>query len=120
MGLDVHDMENLGEQYVGYTSSLIKSTKFGLKLLRLGRTLEPGHVVTLEPGLYLIPELIDMNRATWKYADFINYNMLDHFRDFGGMRVEEDFVITETGADLLGKRLASSVHDIQEIRKNAY
>lgn len=119
MGLDVHDMENLGEQCVGYTDTLIKSTEFGLKSLRLGRTLEEGHVVTVEPGLYLIPELIDLNKAAGKYLDFINYDKLEAFRDFGGMRVEDDFVITKTGADLLGTPLASSIEDIEAIRTAA-
>lgn len=120
MGLDVHDMENLGEQYVGYTDNLVKSTEFGLKSLRLGKELEAGNVVTVEPGLYLIPELIDLNKAAGKYTDFINYEKLETFKNFGGMRVEDDFVITDDGADLLGTSLANSVEEIEGVRANAF
>jgi Xaa-Pro aminopeptidase len=119
IGLDVHDMENLGEPYVGYTPDLIKSTQFGLKSLRLGRTLEPGFVLTVEPGIYIIPELIDLNKQTGKFKEFINYDLLEKYRDFGGIRIEDDFVITETGADLLGTPLAGSSTEIEEIRREA-
>ncbi len=116
MGLDVHDMEDLGEQYVGYTEDLKKSTEFGLKSLRLGKILEPRHVLTVEPGIYIIPELIDRWQAEKKYDAFINYQKLNDFRSFGGIRVEEDFVITDTGSKLLGQPVAKSVADIENIR----
>lgn len=105
MGLDVHDMENLGEEYVGYTEEMKKSTQFGLKSLRLGRSLEAGFVLTVEPGLYFIPTLIDLWSADKKYADFINYEEVLKYRDFGGIRVEEDFLITNAGSRLLGPLL---------------
>jgi len=105
MGLDVHDMEDLGEQYVGYTDELKKSTEFGLKSLRLGKALEPGFVLTVEPGIYFIPELIDLWQAEKKHHNFINYDKLDVYRNFGGARVEENFLITETGYQLLVIRL---------------
>ncbi|MFY0686662.1 MAG: aminopeptidase P family protein [Cyclobacteriaceae bacterium] len=119
MGMDVHDMENLGEQFVGYTPELIKSKEFGLKSLRLGRALEPGFVLTVEPGIYIIPDLIDMNKEAGKFEGHINYDLLNEYRDFGGIRVEDDFVITESGADLLGTPLASSASDIEVVRTNA-
>jgi Xaa-Pro aminopeptidase len=116
MGLDVHDMEDLGEQYVGYTDELKKGTEFGLKSLRLGRALEPGFVVTIEPGLYFIPELMDLRKSEKKYLDFINYDKLEAFRHFGGIRIEEDLLITETGSRLLGKPLAKSATEMEALR----
>jgi len=113
MGLDVHDMEDLGEQYVGYTEAIVKSKEFGLKSLRLGRELEAGFVLTVEPGLYFIPELMDKWQAKGKLRDFINYDKLSAFRDFGGARVEENFLITNSGYQLLGEPLIKSVLDIE-------
>jgi Xaa-Pro aminopeptidase len=118
MGLDVHDMEDLGEQYVGYTDDLIKSKEFGLKSLRLGRALEAGMVVTIEPGLYFIPELMDLRKAEGKYLEFINYDKLDAFRGFGGIRIEEDLLITENGSRLLGRPLVKTAAEIEELRSN--
>lgn len=116
MGLDVHDMEDLGEPYVGYTDELRKSTEFGLKSLRLGRALEPGFVVTIEPGLYFIPELMDLRKTEKKYFDFINYDKLEAFRSFGGIRIEEDLLITDTGSRLLGKPLIKRAEEIEAAR----
>jgi Xaa-Pro aminopeptidase len=117
LGMDTHDMEDLGEQYVGYTYTLKKETQiFGLKSLRLGRKLEPGFVLTVEPGIYIIPELIDRWQAEKKYADFINYEVLNTYRDFGGIRIEDNFLITETGHQLLGKYLPKSVKELQELK----
>jgi len=115
MGLDVHDMENLGEEYVGYTNDLKKSTQFGLKSLRLGRSLEPGFVLTVEPGLYFVPDLIDSWAAENKNADFINYEKVAQFRDFGGIRIEEDFLITAQGSRLLGPPLAKTIEEIHSL-----
>ncbi|MEO5562207.1 MAG: aminopeptidase P family protein, partial [Chitinophagaceae bacterium] len=94
MGLDVHDMENLGEEYVGYDDATKKSTEFGLKSLRLGKALEEGFVLTVEPGLYFIPELIDQWEASKKLSEFINYDKVVQYKNFGGIRIEEDFIIT--------------------------
>jgi Xaa-Pro aminopeptidase len=116
MGLDVHDMEDLGEEYVGYTDSLRKSKEFGLKSLRLGRALEAGFVVTIEPGLYFIPELMDRWSAEKKYMGFINYDRLKTFRHFGGIRIEEDLLVTEFGSRLLGKPLVKTAEGIEELR----
>lgn len=119
MGMDVHDMENLGEPYVGYSETLKKSTEFGLKSLRLGKELEAGFVITVEPGIYIIPELIDMWKAENKNAEFLNYDKLETYKDFGGIRIEEDFVITENGADLLGKPVPKTIKEVEEVRKEA-
>ena len=102
MGLDVHDMENLGEQYVGYAEGDKKSTQFGFKSLRLARALEPGFVFTVEPGIYFIPELIDQWQAERRFADFICYDKLHGWRDFTGLRNELNYVITADGAKCLG------------------
>ena len=117
LGMDTHDMEDLGEQYVGYTDNLKKETSiFGLKSLRLGRELEQGFVVTVEPGIYIIPELIDRWQAEKKYAEFINYDVLGTYRDFGGIRIEDNFLITETGSHLLGKYLPKTLKEIEGLK----
>ncbi len=116
VGLDVHDMENLGEQYVGYGDGMRRSEQFGLKYLRLARMLEPGFVVTIEPGIYFIPELIDLWAQEKRHEQFIAYDKLAPYRDFGGLRNEEDFVITEQGARLLGQPVPKSIDAIEAIR----
>lgn len=116
MGLDVHDMEDLGEQYVGYTEQLDKRKDFGWKSLRLGRELEPGYVLTVEPGIYMIPELIDRWKAEKKLASFINYDKLEAYRNFSGIRIENNFLITEDGYHRFGKYLPSGVDEIEAIR----
>lgn len=121
MGLDVHDMEDLGEQYVGYDDQIVKNTtQFGLKSLRLGKTLETGFVLTVEPGLYFIPELMDQWQASNKFAEYINYEMLQEYRNFGGIRIEDDFLITENGSRMLGRHLALSAAEIEELRAAAF
>ncbi|MCB0839528.1 MAG: M24 family metallopeptidase, partial [Bacteroidetes bacterium] len=117
MGLDVHDMEDLGEQYVGYTDTMTKSSQFGLKSLRLGRELKPGFVLTIEPGIYFIPALIDKWKSEGLHADFINYSALESYRDFGGIRIEDDYLITENGRRLLGDQVAKTVEDVEAIRR---
>ena len=119
IGLDVHDMENFGEEYIGYTVDLKKSDEFGLKSLRLGKALQEGYTVTIEPGLYLIPELMDKKKAEGLHRDFINYDLLEKFRDFGGIRLEDNFVIRKDGAELLGTPLARTSSEIEEIRYEA-
>ena len=104
MGMDVHDMENLGEQFVGYGDYMKKSTQFGFKSLRLARPLEPGFVFTVEPGIYFIPELIDKWRAEKQFTDFINYDECEKWKTFGGIRNELDYLITADGARKLGHK----------------
>ena len=116
MGLDIHDMEDLGEQYVGYAGET-RSTQFGLKSLRLARALEPGFVITIEPGIYFIPELIDLWRAEKKFTDFIHYDKLETYKDFSGIRNEENFLITADGYRRLGKPKPKTIEEVEALRK---
>lgn len=113
IGMDVHDMENFGEQYVGYREGLERSTQLGLKSLRLGRELEKDFVVTVEPGLYFIPDLIEKWKAENTFVDFINYNKLQDYYDFGGIRIEDDILITETGSEVLGKPIPKTTVEVE-------
>lgn len=115
MGMDVHDMENLGEVYVGY-DGVPKSTQFGLKSLRLARPLEPGFVMTVEPGLYFIPELMRRWKAEGKFMDFLNYDKIETFADFGGVRIEEDLLVTADGHKILGKSRPRTIAEVEAIR----
>ncbi len=112
MGLDVHDMENLGEVWVGYEGRS-KSTQFGLKSLRLARPLQAGFVLTVEPGIYFIPQLMDRWRAEGKFTSFINYDRLTPYRDFSGMRIEENLLITESGSRILGKSRPRTAEEVE-------
>lgn len=104
MGLDVHDMESYGEDFVGYDDEVSRSSQFGLSALRLARRLQPGFCVTDEPGIYFIPELIDRWAAAHTHDDFINFGRLESYKDFGGIRIEDDLLITADGCRLLGDR----------------
>ena len=115
MGLDVHDMENLGEIWVG-DNGQPKSTQFGRKSQRLAIPLEPGFVHTVEPGIYFIPELIDLWKGEKKFKDFINYDKVEEYRNFGGIRNEEDYLITETGARRLGKKIPLTPEEVEALR----
>ncbi|MDR0962722.1 MAG: aminopeptidase P family protein [Mediterranea sp.] len=115
MGLDVHDMENLGEVWVGYAGQP-KSTQFGRRSQRLAIPLEPGFVFTVEPGVYFIPELIDLWRGEKKFTDFINYDKVEEYRHFGGIRNEEDYLITPTGARRLGKKIPLTPDEVEALR----
>ncbi len=103
MGMDVHDMEGLGQVYVGFDDEVRPSDQFGTNCLRCGRRLQPGFVMTDEPGIYFIPALIDKWKAEKMHTAFINYDMLEEYRDFGGIRIEDDILITEDGCRVLGK-----------------
>jgi Xaa-Pro aminopeptidase len=115
MGLDVHDMENLGEIRVGYGEKA-KSTQFGRRSVRLARPLEVGFVLTVEPGIYFIPELIDLWRSQHLFTDFINYDAVENYKNFGGVRNEEDYLITETGARRLGKKTPLTPEEVEALR----
>ena len=117
LGLDVHDMEGLGENYVGYNESLKRSEQFGLAYLRLGRELEPGFVVTNEPGCYFIPALIDQWKGEQKHAQFINYDQVEKYRGFGGVRIEDDVLITESGSKVLGTPIPKTVDEVEKTMK---
>ena len=114
LGMDVHDMEGLGEVNVGYNKETPRSTQQGFSCLRCGKVLKPGFVVTDEPGIYFIPTLIDIWKAEGKHKDFINYDKLESFKDFGGIRIEDDLLITETGNRVLGKPIPKTVADIEK------
>lgn len=103
MGMDVHDMEGLGQVYVGFDDEVRPSTQFGLNCLRCGRRLQKGFVMTDEPGIYFIPHLIDLWRSEGKHTEFINYDLLETYKDFGGIRLEDDILITDEGCRVLGK-----------------
>jgi Xaa-Pro aminopeptidase len=116
IGLDVHDMEDLGEDRVGYAPDMTRNKQFGLKSLRLAKKLKPGYVVSVEPGIYFIPALIDLWEGQKRFDSFINYDALKHYRSFGGIRIEDDFVITDNGARLLGHPIPKTVEEIEFIR----
>ncbi len=115
MGLDVHDMEGLGENYIGYDNEIQRSKQFGLAFLRMGRRLKPGFVVTVEPGIYFIPELIDLWKAENKFTEFINYDKVEHYKDFGGVRIEDNILITPTGCQVLSKDIPKAVTDVEDM-----
>lgn len=119
MGMDVHDMEGLGQIYVGFDEETRPSTQFGTNALRMGRRLEEGFVVTDEPGIYFIPDLIDDWRAKGLHTNFINYDVLETYKDFGGIRIEDDVLITADGCRFLGKeRIPYHPKDVEEFMAN--
>lgn len=113
LGLDVHDMEGLGQIYVGYDNEIQPSKQFGTAYLRLGRRLQPGFVVTNEPGIYFIPELIDMWKAENQFPEFLNYDKIEEYRNFGGIRIEDDILVTEDGHRVLGKPIPKTVAEVE-------
>jgi Xaa-Pro aminopeptidase len=115
MGLDVHDMEALGENYVGYDDEIKRSDQFGLAFLRFALPYKPGHVFTVEPGCYFIPELINQWKSEKKFTGFINYGKLDSYLPIGGIRIEDNVLITEKGHKLLGKPIPKTVKEIEAV-----
>ncbi len=113
MGMDVHDMENLGEDIIGYGPGLERSPQFGLNYLRLARKLEPGFVLTVEPGLYFIPTLIDQWKAKKTNAAFLNFKEIEKFRDARGYRIEDDVVVTTEGCRVLGPPIPKTVSEVE-------
>lgn len=113
MGIDVHDMEDLGD-VVGYGQGVGRSEQFGLNFLRLARTLEEGYVVTIEPGVYFIPTLIDLWREEQRHTSFICYDVLESYRDFGGIRIEDDVLVTSAGSRVLGPPIDKQIDAIEE------
>ena len=116
LGLDVHDMENLGENLVGYDAAVKRSSQFGFAYLRFAKKLEPGMVMTVEPGIYFMPELIGQWKSKKKFEEFINYTAIEKkLGGFGGIRIEDDVLITESGSRVLGKPIAKTVEEIEII-----
>jgi len=115
MGLGVHDMEDLGENFVGYDDKIKRSEQFGLAYLRFAKALEPGHILTVEPGLYFIPALIDLWKSEKKFASFIDYEKVEKYRGFGGVRIEDNVLITPKGNRVLGQPIPKAVKDIERV-----
>ncbi|MEJ5351669.1 MAG: aminopeptidase P family protein [Melioribacteraceae bacterium] len=115
LGLDVHDLENFGESNFGYDNKIRRSSQFGLKSLRYAKALVPGIVITVEPGIYFIPQLIEKWEAEKKFTQFINYQKLKAYKNFGGIRIEDDVLVTETGSKILGKPIPKFVDEVEEV-----
>lgn len=122
MGMDVHDMEALGQVYVGYDDEIRPSNQFGTASLRMGRRLQPGFVVTDEPGIYFIPALIDLWKKNGTNKEFLNFNVIEKYKDFGGIRIEDDLLITDKGARVLGHdHIPYHINDVEDfIAKNQF
>lgn len=119
MGMDVHDMEGLGQVYVGFDKEVRPSTQFGTNALRFGRRLQKGFVVTDEPGIYFIPALIDDWKKNGTNAQFLNFDKIDEYRNFGGIRIEDDVLITDEGCRFIGsKRIPYHVEDVEEFMRS--
>ncbi|MBQ1199218.1 MAG: aminopeptidase P family protein [Bacteroidaceae bacterium] len=116
MGMDVHDMEGLGQIYVGFDEETRPNLEqFGTNCLRCGRRLQEGWVMTDEPGIYFIPALIDDWRAKGLHKDFINYDLLETYKDFGGIRLEDDILITKDGCRFIGDKLIPyHINEVEE------
>jgi Xaa-Pro aminopeptidase len=115
LGLDVHDMEPLGEDYVGYTDTIKRNPEFGWRSLRLAKAVEPGFVITVEPGIYFIGPLLDRWQAENRHGRFINYGKIEAWRDFGGVRIEDDILITEDGRRLLGPYIPKAIDEVEAL-----
>jgi Xaa-Pro aminopeptidase len=115
IGLDVHDMEDLGENLVGYREGLERETQLGLKSLRLARELEEGFVLTVEPGIYFIPQLIEKWKSENQFTNWINYQKLEEYYDFGGIRIEDNVLVTNDAYRVLGNPIPKSTDEIEEL-----
>lgn len=117
LGLDVHDMEDLGQIYVGYDHETRPVDQFGTAYLRMGRKLQPGFVITNEPGIYFIPALIEKWKAEKINADFINFDRLESYLDFGGIRLEDDILVTKTGCEIIGDRIPITPDEVEDLMR---
>jgi Xaa-Pro aminopeptidase len=117
IGLDVHDMEDVGEDYIGYDNEFKRSQQFGTAYLRMARRLQEGFVVTVEPGIYFIGPLIDKWRNEGRYRDFINYDAVEKFRGMGGIRIEDNVVVTAKGNRLIGKPIPKEAEEVEKMVK---
>lgn len=114
MGLDVHDMEDLGENYVGYDEEIKRSEVFGTAFLRMGRRLQKGFVMTVEPGIYFIPALIGQWESEGKFKEYINYGKVKEYIGFGGIRIEDDILVNDSGYRLLGRPIPKTIEEVEE------
>ena len=117
VGLDVHDMEGLGEDYVGYTDEIRRNSQFGQHRLRMAKPLKPGMVMTVEPGIYFIPELIEKWKQESLHTEFIHFEKLDAYKGFGGIRLEDDVLVTETGHRVLGNPIPRTIEEVESITR---
>jgi Xaa-Pro aminopeptidase len=108
-------MEGLGENNIGYNDEIIRSDQFGLAYLRFALPFKPGHVFTVEPGCYFIPELISKWKGEGKFKEFINYSSIEKYMSIGGIRIEDNVLITEKGHKILGKPIPKTVKEIEAL-----
>jgi Xaa-Pro dipeptidase len=108
-------MEDLGENYIGYDDKTKRSDQFGLAYLRFAKELKVGHILTVEPGIYFIPQLIEQWKSENKFEEFINYNKVNEYIDFGGVRIEDNILVTKTGCRVLGKTIPKTVKEIESL-----
>lgn len=120
LGLDVHDMEGIGEQYTGYEPGLERSKEFGLKSLRLAKSLKTGMVITVEPGIYFIPELIQIWKNQNKFSQYINYDKIEKCLPFGGVRLEDNVLVKEHDYKILGNPIPKEIQEVESLRTIAY
>lgn len=113
IGLDVHDMEDIGEDYVGYDEEFKRSDQFGTAYLRMAKRVQEGNVLTVEPGIYFIPALIDKWHSEGRYRDFIDYRAVEKYKDFGGIRIEDNIVVTKKGSRLIGDPIPKKIEEIE-------
>ncbi len=117
MGLDVHDMEDIGQIFVGYDDEVRPSDQFGTAYLRMGRRLQPGFVITVEPGIYFIPDLFNLWKSEKKFTEFINYDKVAEYLGFGGIRIEDDVLVTDDGHKVLGKPIPKTIEEVEGLFK---
>jgi Xaa-Pro aminopeptidase len=117
LGLDVHDMEDIGEDYIGYDQEFKRPDQFGTAYLRMAKRLQEGNVVTVEPGIYFIGPLIEKWHSEGRYRDFIDYRALTKFVNFGGIRIEDNVVVTDKGHRIIGKPIAKEADEVEKLLK---
>ncbi len=120
LGLDVHDCEGIGEEYTGYEGGMERSNQFGLKSLRLAKELKTGMTITVEPGIYFVPELISLWKSEKKFESFIDYSKIETALPFGGIRIEDNVLILDHGAQILGKPIPKLIKEVEALRAEAY
>ena len=110
-------MEDIGQIHVGYDDEIRPIDQFGTAYLRLGRRLQTGFVLTVEPGIYFIPELFNLWKSENKFTEFINYNKVEEYIGFGGIRLEDDVLVTEDGHKVLGKPIPKTIEEVENLMK---